>query len=406
MAIERLITGLTVNKLWKAHHGFTLYAPLGSKKARLVDMGGDSVNEWSLPNSPALYAELLPNTNLLLAGHVENGPLADMEGAGGVIVELDWEGKEVWRYEDPYLHHACCRLDNGNTLVLKWEKVADEQVEKIQGGFEGSERNGEMYADVIQEIDTSGKAVWEWKAVDHLDVEKDKICPLCERDEWSGGNAISVFADGSIMLSCRRTNTVCKIDKASGDIVWRWGAGEIGHQNGATVLENDNVLLFDNGLHAEGIHHPFSRVLEVNPETSQMVWNYRDEDNDNVIFYSCFMSGCQRLPNGNTLIAEANFGRIFEVTKRGETVWEYVNPEFTDLPEYGNNNIVPRAFKYDLDYSGLKGVKEIGLGKMIQTEADVARNKKAKEDRDKEAGQEENKEDPSTVMSRLEKLGY
>ena len=35
------------------------------------------------------------------------------------------------------------------------------------------------------------------------------------------------------------------------------------------------------------------------------------------------MSSAQRLVNGNTLITEANMGRVFEVTKEGEVVWEY-----------------------------------------------------------------------------------
>ena len=37
------------------------------------------------------------------------------------------------------------------------------------------------------------------------------------------------------------------------------------------------------------------------------------------------MSRCQRLPNGNTLITEADTGRVFEVTRKGEVVWEFGN---------------------------------------------------------------------------------
>ena len=35
------------------------------------------------------------------------------------------------------------------------------------------------------------------------------------------------------------------------------------------------------------------------------------------------MSGMQRLANGNTLVCEADVGRVFEVTRDGEVVWEY-----------------------------------------------------------------------------------
>jgi hypothetical protein len=117
-----------------------------------------------------------------------------------------------------------------------------------------------------------------------------------------------------------------------------------------------NILLFDNGGAAgygaliRGLEDEdgkklgswpnkfrrFSRVLEINPLTKQVEWEYtqpnptKDLNNDGFcrgnerLFYSSVMSGCQRLPNGNTLIAEADVGRIFEVTKCGEVVWEYL----------------------------------------------------------------------------------
>jgi hypothetical protein len=44
------------------------------------------------------------------------------------------------------------------------------------------------------------------------------------------------------------------------------------------------------------------------------------------MFYSGLVSSAQRLPNGNTMITEGVGGRIFEVTKEHEMVWEYVNP--------------------------------------------------------------------------------
>ncbi len=45
------------------------------------------------------------------------------------------------------------------------------------------------------------------------------------------------------------------------------------------------------------------------------------------------------------LINEASFGRFFEVTDQGETVWEYVNPYFGGPPS-AQTNAVFRAFRY------------------------------------------------------------
>jgi hypothetical protein len=57
------------------------------------------------------------------------------------------------------------------------------------------------------------------------------------------------------------------------------------------------------------------------------------------------MGNAQRLQNGNTLINEASFGRFFEVTRDGETVWEYVNPFFGGSPQ-AETNAVFRALHY------------------------------------------------------------
>jgi hypothetical protein len=65
------------------------------------------------------------------------------------------------------------------------------------------------------------------------------------------------------------------------------------------------------------------------------------------------MGSAQRLPNGNTLITEASFGRFFEVTKEGEIVWDYVNPFFgTPLfggPPISESNQVFRALRYSAE---------------------------------------------------------
>jgi hypothetical protein len=64
-------------------------------------------------------------------------------------------------------------------------------------------------------------------------------------------------------------------------------------------------------------------------------------------FFSPYISGAQRLANGNTLICEGVHGRIFEVTGAGEVVWEYVNPHFFEGPgRPGLTNAVFRAFRY------------------------------------------------------------
>ena len=106
-----------------------------------------------------------------------------------------------------------------------------------------------------------------------------------------------------------------------------------------------NVLVFDNGGWAGyGAPNPgsingldnalrdYSRVIEFNPVSLQVVWQYPPPAKGpltamNIFgFYSPLISSAQRLPNGNTLITEGTNGRLFEITRDYECVWEYINP--------------------------------------------------------------------------------
>ena len=81
----------------------------------------------------------------------------------------------------------------------------------------------------------------------------------------------------------------------------------------------------------------------------EMVWEYRLPEEER--FFSSFISGVQRMPNGNTFINAGAIGMQREVTVSGDIVWEY---------EYRNENNAPdfffRAEKYAPDYPGLEGL--------------------------------------------------
>jgi hypothetical protein len=107
-----------------------------------------------------------------------------------------------------------------------------------------------------------------------------------------------------------------------------------------------NLLVFDN--QGEAGYPPAtlavlpgSRILEINPVTKQIVWQYTGADSGGPpwTFYSAFISSVQRLPNGNTLIDEGMTGRFFQVTPNGEIVWEYVSPYFASAPLFGARSL-------------------------------------------------------------------
>jgi len=143
---------------------------------------------------------------------------------------------------------------------------------------------------------------------------------------WHQGNGVKELPDGDLLASFRPTSTVVRISRKTGKIAWKLGPPTVSGQHAPTPLANGNVLIFDNGVHRLDDSMPYSRVIEINPATNEIVWKYQDSPAWN--FFSPRMGSAQRLPNGNTLIAESSFGRFFEVTTEGEIVWEYVNPFF------------------------------------------------------------------------------
>ena len=145
-------------------------------------------------------------------------------------------------------------------------------------------------------------------------------------------------------MSFRNISTVLIIDKKTGKIAWKLGWDVIARQHDPSMLENGNILIFDNGERRRNDVRVFSRVVEINPVSDQIVWEYSDHPYYN--FYSPRISGARRLPNGNTLITEGMFGRMFQVTPSKEVVWEYINPYWDHGADGAENNGVFRSTWY------------------------------------------------------------
>lgn len=357
MSIKRL--GLVSNYLpSKVYEGCTLFAPMSGSEVWLINMMGQIVHHWEVENKPGAHGILLPSGNLLYAGKREDSPV-QIGGLGGELVELDWNGNTVWTYEDLYMHHDLQRLPGGNTMILRWIPTPEDIAARVKGGVAGTESEGIMWSDSFREISPDGDVVWEWLGYEHLDPENDSICPLCPRSEWTHTNSCCVMPNGNILTSFLTLNTIAIIEKSTGDITWRWGPGDLAHQHNPSLLDSGNILVFDNGSHrpasplAPGGMVSFSRLLEVDPRENRITWEYVDEVK--LRFFSSFVSGCQRLPNGNTLICEGTSGRLFEVTPEKEVVWEFTSNVYMNDPFLGSNNAIFRAHRYGVDYPGLAG---------------------------------------------------
>ena len=337
-------TGLTVCDDEKACTGYVIYAPMsGGGQIYLIDGQGKEAHQWNLPHPPGLYGYLLADGNLFYGGKTRDEAWERFPSwkrfKGGAMLEVDWQGKVVWEHYDPEHHHDARRTPEGGAIYLTVELMDPGLASKVQGGVPGTDAEG-MWADVIVEVDADGNRVWEWHAAEHLDPERHVLTFNDLRDEWSHGNTVVPLDGDRVMFSFRNISTVGIIDKRSGEITWQLGDTVLAQQHDPNLLANGNVLIYDNGSHRKHTGLPFSRVIEVNPATNEIVWQYQDSPAYN--FFSPYISGARRLPNGNTLITEGMFGRIFQVTPEGEVVWEFINPYFYEDAE---GQIVNRVFR-------------------------------------------------------------
>ena len=350
--------GVTYHNPLKTGPGYTLFSTY-NHDVWLIDMQGSIVNRWRMPYRPGAHQLLLPNGHLLFAGvlrdHSELGLPVEMAAIGGVLLEVDWDSNLVWKAEVPYQNHDIHPLPNGHVLYHSYHPsgiLPPEMAARLKGGRPGTEFNGQVWGDVVHEIDRQGRIVWEWKARDHLDPEIDALCPLENRTLWPYINSLWQCRDGTILIGLRATSEVIRIDYPAGRVLARYGRGRITHQHDARELENGHILVFDNGSHRREYAPNYSRVVEIDPQRDEIVWEYRAPRPSD--FYSPVCAGSERLPNGNTVICESWHGRIFEVTREGELVWEYNSP-FVGSIVGMTTTMMWRAHRYLPDYPGLQG---------------------------------------------------
>jgi hypothetical protein len=358
-ALKRRGVGLRACNLELASPGLTLFAPhfLDNRTVYLVDLHGEVVHTWQLPYAPGLSGYLTDRGTLVYNGRTpEQSFLSRFPFKGGAILEVDWQGRVLWEVRHPDHHHDGILLRNGNVLLHCLGEVPESIASQVVGGTpdhslpsalyanppEGDMRA--MYADYLAELTPAGETVWQWRSWEHLDPVEDGFAEVqAVRTLWALGNGLFELPDGDLLVSFRPISKVIRITRQTGDIVWKLGPPTIAGQHAPTLLDNGNILIFDNGAHRLDDPLPFSRVIEVNPNTQAIVWTYQERPVSN--FFTPRMGNAQRLPNGNTLICEASFGRVFEVTPAGETVWEYVNPYFGGPPNSQTNELF-RAYRY------------------------------------------------------------
>jgi hypothetical protein len=171
--------GLITNRP-EAAEGFVLFSPVLSDTTYLVDNEGRVVHLWKTSYAPGGDLELLPNGNLLRGARDPANLAFRVGGVGGILQELDWNGRAVWEWklsdERHVHHHDVTAMPNGNLLLLGWETKSPDEARRAGRRSDQLPEQG-LYAEVVLEIEPirpqGAKVVWEWHAWDHLVQDVD-----------------------------------------------------------------------------------------------------------------------------------------------------------------------------------------------------------------------------------------
>ncbi len=207
--------------------------------------------------------------------------------------------------------HELQILPNEHSLLMAY----DPQPVRMDTVVEGGDSNAIVIGLIIQELDADKNVVFQWRSWDHFlitDATEDIILTDSLID-YVHGNAIEQDFDGNLLISSRHLDEVTKIDRQTGDIIWRFGGLKsrnnqftfindnitFSHQHDIRRLANGNVTLFDNGnLHQSQFSRAIEYQLDEQNKTATLVWDF----NNNLNSYSFAMGNVQRLPNENSII--------------------------------------------------------------------------------------------------------
>jgi hypothetical protein len=215
-------------------------------------------------------------------------------------------------------------LPNEHALLL----IYDNQRIDISQIVPGGNPNAIVTGLVIQELDVDGNVVFQWRSWDHFDFSDSKADLTADVIDYVHGNAIELDFDGNLLLSSRAIDEITKIDRQTGEIIWRLGGKKneftfIGDpdpffsQHDIRRLPNGNITLFDNRSQRDDSTYTYSRAVEYELDeigyVAKLVWEYRGDN------LAHGMGNAQRLPNGNTMIG-----------------WGTANPALTEVKPNGD----------------------------------------------------------------------
>ncbi|MCI0450053.1 MAG: aryl-sulfate sulfotransferase [Chlorobi bacterium] len=244
-----------------------------------------------------------PNGNLTYYTFTHGGKYYELDSSSYAVVDSFYCG-----LGDSTDLHELRLLPNRHALLMSYDPQIVDMSQIVEGGYPFATVIGL----IIQEIDANKNVVFRWRSWDHFRITDATHEDLLDTViDYAHGNAIELDNDGNLLISSRHMDEITKINRTTGEIIWRLGGKnnqftfindpiKFSYQHAIRRISNGNITLFDNGNYHTP---PFSRAVEYRLDEGNrratLVWEYRN----NPSVYGLAMGFVQRLDNGNTLIS-------------------------------------------------------------------------------------------------------
>jgi hypothetical protein len=203
----------------------------------------------------------------------------------------------------------------------------------------GGPADGEVYDGIVQEIDVaSGRVLFEWHSLDHVPL--DESYERVPRDpsrpyDYFHINSVSLDHDGHLLISSRHTWTVYKVDRHTGQIIWRLGGKRSDFEPGPGVpfawqhdpvsAGTDALRIFDNESNGTPLR-PQSRVITVRIDPKQGTATLLDSIEHPAGLSVPSQGSSQRLPGDDLFVGWGRLGRFSEFSPDGRLLFDATLP--------------------------------------------------------------------------------
>lgn len=284
---------------------------------------------------------------------------------------MDNSGNTDKRYLTPQEFEIDVRdlqvIEDGSYYVFGIDHITIDMSQYVPNG----DTAANLIAHTIHHMDADDNELWRWHSIDHyeiLDVD-DAIDLTNHTIDWTHCNSIEIDPEGNLIISTRNFNEITKINRQTGEIMWRLGGEKnqfqfindnrgFGRQHSARLLSNGNLALFDNG---HMLIPQYSSYVEYDIDEQNFTATLIRRYSRNGTIFSHTRGSVQELSNGNILISWDHLQNPFVSEIGPEDSTEYEVRYDSYFHQYGAHKFPWETNLFSTQYDSLEfGVVTVG----------------------------------------------